>query len=228
MTDIDTLATEARRKAQGEIAMVEVPQAEQVMGERRRRHTMRNGMAAVAIVAVLGVGIGAAVAASRGGDTTRKPDVTVAPVGDRAALHFREVRSESDCDGGRPLTPPGVEALPDARNEKCYVLGPTVMDGTSLADVEATVNPEIAAYELGLRFSNDDFVTKVGGPMVGRRVAIVVDDVVYSAPTINAGITGRSVQVTGDFDRQQVRELAAALRGVDVSQVEDPCPKCSR
>jgi preprotein translocase subunit SecD len=227
MTDIETRATEARRKAQGEIALVEVPEAETVMGERRRRHALRNGITAVVIVAVLGVGVGAIVASS-GGDPTPKPDVAVAPVGDRATLQFREMQNEFDCDRGRPSTAPVVEVVPDAKNEKCYVLGPALMDGMSLADVEATVNPEIAAYELQLQFSNDDFAAKVGGPMVGKQVAIVVDDIVYSAPMINAGITGRSVHVTGDFDRQQIRELAAALRGVDVSQVEDPCPKCSR
>jgi hypothetical protein len=219
MTDIDTLATEARRRAQGEIAMVEVPEAEEVMGERRRRHALRNGMAAVAIVAVLGVGVGAAVAANSGG--TPKPDVAVAPVDDRATLEFRAVRSETECGrGARP--PAGFEVMPDAKNEQCYVLGPPLMDGTSLADVEVAYNPNAAGYELQLKFANDDFVQKIGGPMTGKQVAIVVDDIVYSAPTINAGITGREVNVTGDFDEASAKTLAAALRGVPESEVAVP------
>lgn len=219
MTDIDTLATEARRRAQGEIAMVEVPEAERVLGERRRRHAVRNGMAAVAIVAVLGVGVGAAVAANNGG--TPKPDVAVAPVDDRAVLEFREVQNEFECDRSRPL-PAGVEVVPDAKNENCYILGPALMNGSSLADVEVVYSEVSSGYELRLTFSNDDFEQLVAEPMVTKQVAVVVDGVVYSAPTINAGITGREVSVTGEFDAAEVRTLAAALRGVPESEVEVP------
>lgn len=224
MTDIDTLATEARRKAQGEIALVEVPETEQVMGERRRRHAVRNGIAAVAIVAVLGVGVGAAVAASNGGGTPM-PDVAVAPVGDRVTLQFRAVEAEFECDSGAPTTKPpqpGVEIVRDHDGEQCYVLGPTLMDGTSLADVEVVYNDSYGGYEITLKFGNDDFVQKVGERMVGTQVAVVVDGIVYSAPTIGEGITGREVTVSGDFDAETSRTLAAALRGVPESEVEVP------
>ena len=36
-------------------------------------------------------------------------------------------------------------------------------------------------------------------PYVGKQVAIELDGVVQSAPEINPGITGRDVQITGDF-----------------------------
>jgi hypothetical protein len=60
-------------------------------------------------------------------------------------------------------------------------------------------------------FTGNEFVDKVARPMVGQRVAIVVDDVVLSAPTINEGITGREVQITGDFAEGEARGLAATL-----------------
>ena len=51
----------------------------------------------------------------------------------------------------------------------------------------------------------------VTGDNVGRRLAIVLDGVVYSAPNIQERIAGGSAQITGTFTIQEANDLAIVL-----------------
>ena len=53
---------------------------------------------------------------------------------------------------------------------------------------------------------------KITKENVGRCVAIVLDDVVYSAPRINTEITGGRSEITGDFDTEDANDLANVLK----------------
>ena len=59
---------------------------------------------------------------------------------------------------------------------------------------------------------NNDFVDKIAGPLVNKLVAIELDGVVQSAPEINPGITGRDVQISGEFTQGEAKDLALVLR----------------
>ncbi|MDR2100537.1 MAG: protein translocase subunit SecD [Campylobacteraceae bacterium] len=50
------------------------------------------------------------------------------------------------------------------------------------------------------------------GKNIGKRLAIVLDDVVYSAPVIQSRIGGGSGQITGTFGDKEASDLAIALR----------------
>lgn len=47
---------------------------------------------------------------------------------------------------------------------------------------------------------------------VGRPVAIVLDDVVYSAPNVNGPITGGNTQISGSFTVEETQDLAQILK----------------
>ena len=47
---------------------------------------------------------------------------------------------------------------------------------------------------------------------IGRSIAIVLDNYVYSAPTVNQEITGGNSQITGNFTPEQAKDLANVLR----------------
>jgi preprotein translocase subunit SecD len=102
--------------------------------------------------------------------------------------------------------------IPDLRKDLCYVLGPALMTGRDISSADKIVNPQSAAWEVQVKFKNDDFVNKVAKPYVGQLVAIELDGVVQSAPRINEGITGRTVQITGDFSEKEAKDLALVLR----------------
>jgi len=60
-----------------------------------------------------------------------------------------------------------------------------------------------------------EFFEKVSQPNVGRRVAIVLDSVVQSAPTINQDLGNAptpEVQITGEFSQGEAEDLATVLR----------------
>lgn len=53
---------------------------------------------------------------------------------------------------------------------------------------------------------------QVTGDNIGRCVAIVLDDKVYSAPTVQSKITGGQSNITGDFDVKEADDLANVLK----------------
>ena len=155
-----------------------------------------------------------------GGTTTVAPTSTPTTV--KGATTTTTVPGEADqtCQAGKAATPNAADLdqrdkqviVPDLRETSCLVLGPTLMTGRDISSAEAIVNPQTAAWEVQVNFKNDDFVKKVAEPYVGKRVAIELDGVVQSSPQINAGITGRQVQITGDFSEKEAKALALALR----------------
>lgn len=101
--------------------------------------------------------------------------------------------------------------LPDVRKEACYVAGPTLLTGDGIESAVAVVDPVSAAWVVTVRFANDDFVKKVAEPLVGKQIAIELDGVVLTSPTINPGITGREVQINGAFTEAEANALARLL-----------------
>ena len=53
---------------------------------------------------------------------------------------------------------------------------------------------------------------KITGENIGRRLAIVLDDTIYSAPVIQDRIPGGRAQITGRFSTQEASDLAIVLR----------------
>lgn len=105
--------------------------------------------------------------------------------------------------------------IPDVKNEenRYLVKKIPVLDGSMLTDahvgfdqnnrpvINFTLNAEGAAIF-------GDFT----GRSVGKRLAIVLDGKVYSAPNINERIGGGSGQISGDYSVMEAKDLAIALR----------------
>ena len=53
---------------------------------------------------------------------------------------------------------------------------------------------------------------KLTGDNVGRPVAIVLDDIVYSAPNVNGVIEGGNSEISGSFTVEQAQDLASVLK----------------
>jgi preprotein translocase subunit SecD len=125
------------------------------------------------------------------------------------------------CHDGKDATPPEGDTaeakqviLPDRDKELCYVLGEVALIGKSVSTAKARINPSNAQWEVAITFKNDDFVNEIAQPFVNQQVAITLDQVVESAPTIEPGITGREVTITspGGFKEGDAKDLALVLR----------------
>jgi preprotein translocase subunit SecD len=124
--------------------------------------------------------------------------------------------TNSTCQDGKLVSKTDVAdqevVLPDLKKTACYVLDPTILTGRNVGTASAVVNPTTAAWEVNVHFKNDDFVSKVATPFVGKQVAIELDGVVQSAPTIDQGITGRDITISGSFTSKEAHNLALVLR----------------
>ncbi len=94
-----------------------------------------------------------------------------------------------------------------------YLLGPVVLSGKDL------VNAEMAPDSLGrmgvsLEFNSEGarLFEEATGRMVGKQLAIVLDNVVISAPVVQDRISGGRAQITGRFTADEAGRLAIMLK----------------
>jgi len=105
--------------------------------------------------------------------------------------------------------------LPDVKNEKQkYLLRQIpILDGSMLTDAKVGFdqnNQPVINFVLnsaGGRIFGD-----FSGKSVGKRMAIVLDDQVYSAPVIRERIGGGRGQISGNFTLNEANDVAIALR----------------
>lgn len=86
--------------------------------------------------------------------------------------------------------------------------------GQHLKNAQRSQDPYTGAAEV-VFFLNSDGVQRFGdttGQNVGNQLAIVLDDVIRSAPNINERIDTESARITGSFTPEQAQDLALVLR----------------
>ncbi|QKF91929.1 protein translocase subunit SecD [Campylobacter sp. CCUG 57310] len=110
----------------------------------------------------------------------------------------------------------GSIVYPDVKNEqqKYVVKNIPVLDGSMLTDARVAfdqrTNAPVISFTLnaeGARIFGD-----FTGANVGKRLAIVLDGKVYSAPVINERIGGGNGQISGGFSVEEAHDVAIALR----------------
>lgn len=110
----------------------------------------------------------------------------------------------------------GDVIYPDVKDErqKYVVKNIPVLDGAMLTDARVAfdqkTNAPVISFTLnaeGARIFGD-----FTGNNVGKRLAIVLDGRVYSAPVINERIGGGSGQISGGFSVDEAHDVAIALR----------------
>ena len=151
------------------------------------------------------------------------PKRAVALIGKTALLEFKLV--DDSRSGEWALTngvPAGMEVLyersvsPDGREQRYpYLVKRTpLMTGESLTDARVTMTGRLGEPEVSITFDSRGArqFERVTGEYVGRRMAIVLDGMVYSAPTIQTRIAGGRAVITGSGSVDEARDLAVALR----------------
>ena len=95
----------------------------------------------------------------------------------------------------------------------------SALTGDELQDASVRIDPEQNRPYVSLDFkaSGAKIFEQVTGANIGRRLAIVLDDNVYSAPVVQSKIAGGSAQITlgvGDYNTvmTEARDLALVLR----------------
>lgn len=146
-------------------------------------------------------------------------------IGKTALLEFKLVDDTANVEEAlRKGPPPGDEILygyggkveGGAVGEKVpYVLqSRSLMTGEYIADARVRPSQQLQGpyVELILNSSGARLFEQITAANVKRRLAIVLDNVVYSAPVIQERIGGGRASITGSFDIKDARDLAIILR----------------
>ena len=91
--------------------------------------------------------------------------------------------------------------------------GKPALDGKAVSDASANYD-NLRGNEVSMRMNPEGARAwaRVTGANVGRQVAIVLDDQVYSAPNVNQAIEGGQSSITGDFDLDEAKDLSNVLK----------------
>lgn len=127
-------------------------------------------------------------------------------LGKTAQLNFRLVSNEENEFGS--------EILKSETNEDLTVSKRIIMSGENLIDAQPRVDSQ--NNQPSVTFTLDRLGSQKFGKSttenVGRRIAIVLDNKVISAPSIREPITGGQGNISGNFSFQEVTDLALLLR----------------
>jgi len=147
-------------------------------------------------------------------------------IGRTAVLNFKLVRDVSNPDsyasGAQPL-PAGTQVLYEVgkgnlgerkKGHALLVESTTLMTGDVVSDARVRPgdlpNSRIVALDLNARGAR--LFEDITSANVKRRLAIILDDTIYSAPVIQERIPGGRAVISGSFTADEARDLSIVLR----------------
>ena len=157
----------------------------------------------------------------------KDPQRALKLLGETAQLEFKLVDEENMSKAQAGQIPDGDELLMERRKNRDTGVATTspillkkqsVLTGDLLTDARVQygsgrggIGSEIA---VGIEFNKEggERFDKVTAENVEKRLAIVLDNVVYSAPQIRQRISGGKAQITGNFTVDEATDLANVLR----------------
>ena len=150
-------------------------------------------------------------------DTKRAIDL----IGKTAQLEFKLVHSQPSSLTATP--PPGMQLL--SMKKKDPRTGQLVEAGAFFVERRATITGDMLTeahaepdlngqYEVRMKLDRrgTKLFDKVTRENVGKNLAIVLDDTIFSAPTIRVPIPDGVAVITGSFTPEEARDLAVVLR----------------
>lgn len=145
-------------------------------------------------------------------------------IGKTALLEFKLVDEEHSLEEAiRGNVPEGdiiayerkVDPMSGKSVEVPYLLkGKAMLTGDSLENAQVKISDRFGEPHVALKFNARgaaDF-ERITGENVKKRLAIVLDGIVHSAPVIQEKISGGQAQITGSFTMEEARDLAIVLR----------------
>jgi preprotein translocase subunit SecD len=150
------------------------------------------------------------------------PQRAIQILGQTAHLEFRIVNDDVDPERAKKgMVPPGYEVvpmqdrLPDGSyaERKIVVSEEAVLTGEYITDANTSFDSYNQPY-VTMTFNSRGarLFERITSENVNRRMAIVLDGTVYSAPVIREKISGGRASITGQFTTDEAHDLAIVLR----------------
>ncbi len=153
----------------------------------------------------------------------KDPQRAIELIGKTAILEFKLVDEEHSLDEAlKGRMPPGSKILymvekdrETNRTRKTPILlkKKTLLTGNVIKDARVSFNRFGEAY-ISMTFDSQGsrMFERITGANVKKRLAIILDNKVYSAPVIQERISGGRAQITGRFTDEEAHDLAIVLR----------------
>jgi RNA polymerase sigma factor (sigma-70 family) len=114
------------------------------------------------------------------------------------------------------LDEPGEDTEPmtnNASGETLHVQKTPLMDYTAISSATVTTDPSSGDPEINVELSDvgKELFAAVTKENINKRLAIVLDGQLYSAPLIRSEILDGKAQITGSFTEEEARALAAKI-----------------
>ncbi len=92
--------------------------------------------------------------------------------------------------------------------------GTAPIEGDVITDARVDTDPISGSYVVSMKMNGEGSRKwkNMTGANIGKQIAIVLDDYVQSAPSVNQEITGGSSQISGNFTAEQAADLANVLK----------------
>ena len=144
-------------------------------------------------------------------------------IGKTAQLTFQLVDDDADVDAAINGTPPiGDEILYQNKYNQgsgtpvkipFLIKKRVLLDGSLLTNARVEFD-QFQQPQVGIEFNRKGarIFDRITGENIHKRLAIVLDHSVYSAPTIQDRIAGGKAVITGSFTLNEAKDLAIALR----------------
>jgi preprotein translocase subunit SecD len=154
----------------------------------------------------------------------KEPQRAIELIGRTALLEFKLVDEENSLEEAlKGNLPPGSEILYQKVAEKDtgvvtrrpYLLKKrALMTGDVLTDARMRIKSDFNEPYVSLDFDNRGarLFDQITAENVKKRLAIVLDNNVYSAPVIQERISGGKAQISGSFTPEEASDLAIVLR----------------
>ncbi|MBW1805426.1 MAG: protein translocase subunit SecD [Deltaproteobacteria bacterium] len=152
------------------------------------------------------------------------PDRAIRLIGKTAQLKFKLVDDENSLDealkGNMPsgreiLYQDSIDSKTGSKKKVPFLLKKrTSLTGKYITDARVQIDSQYNEPYVSLSFNSKGarIFERVTGENVEKRLAIVLDNNVYSAPVIRDRISGGKAQITGRFTMDEARDLAIVLR----------------
>jgi len=154
----------------------------------------------------------------------KDPRSAIELIGKTARLEFMLVDDENSLsDALRGIVPPGDIVLNEKRIDRktgrtsespILLKNRAVLTGDAIETARVAISDRFGEPYVSLKFKSEGAraFDRITGENVKKRLAIVLDGVVYSAPVIQERISGGDAQITGSFTEEEAKILAIALR----------------
>lgn len=154
----------------------------------------------------------------------KDPKRAIDLIGKTARLEFKLVDEENSLEEAlKGNVPAGSEILQEAAVDRKtgrktnvpYLLKKRApLTGESITDARVQLDNQMGEPYVSLSFDSRGarVFERITGDNVGKRLAIVLDDKIYSAPVIRDKISGGKAQISGAFSMDDAKDLAIVLR----------------